>query len=73
VIHQSVYGRISENAMLAIEEASIVEDYATEKGIAEIHTRFAYWYREAAAFYPAKGFFEVERNEHLILMMKRLK
>ena len=51
---------------------STVEDYATEKGIAEIHTRFAYWYREAATFYPAKGFFEVERNEHLIHMMKRL-
>ena len=52
---------------------SVVEDYASEKGITEIHTRFAYWYREAAAFYPAKGFLEVERNEHLVHMIRRLK
>jgi len=47
-----------------------VEEYAAGKGITEIHTRFAYWYREAAAFYPAKGFLEVERNDHIIHMMK---
>ena len=52
---------------------SAVEDYATEKGIAAIHTRFANWYREAAVFYPAKGFLEVEQNDYLIHMMKRLK
>ena len=49
-----------------------VEEYAAEKGIAEIHTRFAYWYREAAAFYPAKGFIEVERSDYLVHMMKRI-
>ena len=52
---------------------SAVEDYAAGKGITEIHTRFAYWYREAAVFYPVKGFLEVERSDHLIHMMKRLK
>ena len=52
---------------------SSVEYYATGKGITEIHTRYAYWYREAAVFYPAKGFLEVERSNHLIHMMKRLK
>ena len=50
-----------------------VEEYAVGKGIIEIHTRFAFWYCEAAAFYPAKGFLEVERNDHLVHMMKRLK
>ena len=50
-----------------------VENYAVGKGITEIHTHFAYWYREAAAFYPAKGFLEVERSDHLIHMVKRLK
>jgi len=49
-----------------------VEEYAAGKGIIEIHTRFAYWYREAAAFYPAKGFVEVERNDYIIHMKKRL-
>ena len=52
---------------------SAVEEYAAGKGIIEIYTRFAFWYREAAAFYPAKGFLEVERNDHIIHMMKRLK
>jgi len=51
---------------------STVEDYAAGKGISQIHTCFAYWYREAAGFYPAKGFIEVERNEHLVHMMKRI-
>ena len=52
---------------------SAVEEYAAVKGINEIHTRFAYWYREAAVFYPAKGFLEIERNAHIIHMMKRLR
>ena len=52
---------------------STVEEYAASKGITEIHTRFAYWYREAAVFYPAKGFMEVERNDHLVHMIKRLR
>jgi 2-polyprenyl-3-methyl-5-hydroxy-6-metoxy-1,4-benzoquinol methylase len=34
---------------------------------------FGSWYREAAAFYPAKRFLEVERNEYLVHMMKRFK
>ena len=40
-----------------------VEEYAIGKGITTIHTRFATWYREAALFYPAKGFVEVEPTE----------
>jgi aminoglycoside 6-adenylyltransferase len=52
---------------------STVEEYAAGKGITEINTQFAYWYREAAVFYPAKGFVEVERNDHLIHMKKRLR
>jgi len=52
---------------------SAVEEYATEKGIIKIHTRFAYWYREAAAFYTAKGFAETERSDYIIHMVKRLK
>jgi len=51
---------------------SSVENYAAEKGVTTIHTRFAYWYREAAVFYPAKGFVEAESNEHLRHMVKRL-
>jgi GNAT superfamily N-acetyltransferase len=47
-----------------------VEAYAADKGITEIHTRFAYWYREAAVFYPAKGFVEIERNNYIIHMIK---
>lgn len=51
---------------------SFIEKYAVSKGITTIHTRFAYWYREAAVFYPAKGFIEIERTEHLIHMAKQL-
>ena len=51
---------------------STVEEYAAGKGITEIHTRFAHWYREAEVFYPAKGFREVERSEHIVHMMKNL-
>ena len=40
-----------------------VEEHAAEKGIRTIHTRFANWYREAARFYPAKGFIPVESTE----------
>ena len=36
------------------------EQFASAKGITIIHTRFADWYREAAAFYPAKGFIDAE-------------
>ena len=61
-----------KNKKIGSKLLSAVEEYAVGKGIAKIHTRFAYWYREAADFYPAKGFFEVERNEHIIHMMKRL-
>ena len=37
---------------------SEVEKYALTKGVTTIHTRYAHWYREAALFYPAKGFIE---------------
>ena len=50
-----------------------VEQYAVGKGITKIHTRFADWYREAAAFYPAKGFVEIEPDNHLRRMTKTLK
>jgi len=50
-----------------------IEEYAVGKSITKIHTRFANWYREAAAFYPAKGFVEVEQADYLCHMIKRLK
>jgi ribosomal-protein-alanine N-acetyltransferase len=49
-----------------------VEQYAAKKGITTIHTRFANWYREAAVFYPAKGFVEVDADKHLRHMIKKL-
>jgi GNAT superfamily N-acetyltransferase len=52
---------------------SVIEEYAKGKGIATLHTRFAYWYREAAVFYPAKGFVEQEPDNHLRIMIKALK
>jgi GNAT superfamily N-acetyltransferase len=52
---------------------SAVEQYAAAKGFTVIHTRFADWYREAAAFYPAKGFEDDGRNDYLRHMRKRLK
>ncbi len=48
------------------------EEYAVSRGIATIHTRFANWYREAAAFYPAKGFVEVDTTDYLRHMVKHL-
>jgi len=42
---------------------AVAEEYAKSKGIANIHTRFAKFYSEAAAFYPAKGFVEAEKIE----------
>jgi RimJ/RimL family protein N-acetyltransferase len=50
-----------------------VEEYALSKGISAIHTRFADWYREAAVFYPAKGFADVKVDGHMRYMVKRLK
>ncbi|MCL2060164.1 MAG: GNAT family N-acetyltransferase [Oscillospiraceae bacterium] len=32
------------------------ERFAVAGGAKTLHTRFAHWYREAAVFYPAKGF-----------------
>jgi len=50
-----------------------VEEFAAQKGITTIHTRFANWYHEAAVFYPAKGFAEVESSkDYLRCMMKKL-
>jgi len=51
---------------------TVIEKYAAEKGIITIHTRFPYWYREAAFFYPSKGFIEVEPDDHFRYMIKRL-
>jgi ribosomal-protein-alanine N-acetyltransferase len=48
------------------------EEYAAGKGILTIHTRFANWYHEASAFYPSKGFTEVEPEDYLRHMVKRL-
>ncbi|MDR0292736.1 MAG: GNAT family N-acetyltransferase [Oscillospiraceae bacterium] len=52
---------------------SAIVDYAAGKGVTEIHTRFASWYREAAVFYPAKGFVEIEPDDYLRHMVKRLR
>jgi ribosomal-protein-alanine N-acetyltransferase len=49
-----------------------VEKYAAGKGITTIHTRFADWYKEAARFYPAKGFMKAGQDDYLIHMKKRL-
>jgi GNAT superfamily N-acetyltransferase len=49
-----------------------VEDYASAKGVTTIHTRFADWYREAASFYPAKGFADAGRSGYLRHMVKSL-
>jgi GNAT superfamily N-acetyltransferase len=50
-----------------------VEEYAKNKGIVNMHTRFAHWYKEAAMFYPAKGFIEADSDaEYLRRMIKRL-
>jgi len=51
---------------------SAVEGYARGKGITAIHTRFAEWYREAAVFYPAKGFSDAGAEGYLRHMVKRL-
>jgi len=50
-----------------------VEEYAAAKGVTTIHTRFAYWYREASAFYPAKGFVEADSDDYLRIMSKKLR
>ena len=39
------------------------EEYAKQKGIVNIHTRFAEWFNEAAMFYPAKGFVEIGKSD----------
>ena len=52
---------------------STVEAYAAGRGITTIHTSFAVWYREAAAFYPAKGFVEAASEDgHSRHMVKAL-
>ena len=42
---------------------SIAEEFAKTKGISNIHTRFPEWYKEAAMFYPSKGFTEVGNSD----------
>jgi RimJ/RimL family protein N-acetyltransferase len=49
-----------------------VEQFAADKGVTVIHTRFADWYTEAARFYPAKGFVAVEARDWLRHMVKYL-
>jgi GNAT superfamily N-acetyltransferase len=49
-----------------------VEAYAVEKDITTIHTRFVDWYREAASFYPAKGFVEALPDGSLRHMIKQI-
>ena len=49
-----------------------VYEFAISKGITTIYTRFAYWYQEAAVFYPAKGFIEISSDNHLRVMKKTL-
>ena len=48
------------------------EDFAREKGIRRLHTRFSDDNQEAGGFYPAKGFAEAERSEGLRHMVKEL-
>jgi len=50
-----------------------IEEYAIGKGVTALHTSFAEWYREAAFFYPTKGFAEAEPDGHMRHMVKRLK
>jgi GNAT superfamily N-acetyltransferase len=49
-----------------------VEAYAAAKGVTTIHTHFVDWYREAAAFYTAKGFVEAPPDGSLRHMVKRI-
>jgi len=51
-----------------------VEEFAAKQGITIIHTRFANWYYEAAAFYRAKDFVKAQSPEdYLCYMIKELK
>ena len=50
-----------------------LETYATARGIATLHTRFANWYAEAARFYPARGFVAAEPvDDYTVHMTKTL-
>ena len=50
-----------------------VEKDAVLRGVSKIHTYFAEWYQEAAIFYPAKGFIDVEPTKsYLRCMVKEL-
>ena len=54
---------------------AVIEAYASDKNIANLYTRFVYWYKEAKLFYQAKGFVydEEESDTYLIVMKKELK
>jgi len=49
------------------------ETFALSKNVQTIHTRFSDDYREAAMFYPAKGFADVERSEGMRHLVKNLR
>jgi GNAT superfamily N-acetyltransferase len=52
-----------------------VEEYALGKGVTTLHTDFAYWYREAARFYTAKGFTTADPlldKEYCVHMVKKI-
>ena len=50
-----------------------VEDFAREKGVTTIYTRFAKYYHEAAVFYPSRGFEKTHSEEdYVYCMLKRL-
>jgi len=42
---------------------AVAEEFAKNKKIKNIHTRFAGWYTEAAMFYPSKGFIEIGKSD----------
>ncbi|MCL2415760.1 MAG: GNAT family N-acetyltransferase [Defluviitaleaceae bacterium] len=58
---------------------SEIESFAESRGISIIHTRFAYWYKEANIFYTAKGFRKsgeisgaINEKDYLIRMHKKI-
>jgi len=48
------------------------EHFARQKGVKELHSRFANYYTEAAKFYLAKGFAEVEKREDDTRVSKKI-
>ena len=48
------------------------ESFAVAKGVKKIHTRFSNDYKEAAMFYPSKGFVVFDKDEGLNHLTKEL-